>query len=90
MFTEVEGFANSFEIFLTDYKKAMRVVPNMVAEFHKIIRENDDIRQQLEKLDVWKLEDGKQGTNVVPILGVTEDPRFYGLTPMCAPIHVSV
>ena len=24
------------------------------------------------------------------ILGVTEDPRFYGLTPMCAPIHVSV
>ncbi len=30
------------------------------------------------------------GCNQPGILGVTEDPRFYGLTPMCAPIHVSV
>lgn len=66
VFTKEEGYANAFELFLTDYKKAMRVVPNMVAAFHKIIRENDDIRQQLEKLDVWKLEDSEQGACVVP------------------------
>ena len=27
--------------------------------------------------------------NTLFILGVTEDPRFDGLTPLCAPIHVS-
>ncbi|WP_420012026.1 hypothetical protein [Tateyamaria sp.] len=32
----------------------------------------------------------KQLVDLSSILGVTEDPRFYGLTPMCAPIHVSV
>ena len=35
-------------------------------------------------------EEALLSDNFFDILGVTEDPRFYGLTPMCAPIHVSV
>lgn len=66
VFTKEEGFANAFDLFLTDYKKALRVVPNLVAEFHKIIRENDDIRQQLERLDLWTVEEAKQHEGVVP------------------------
>jgi len=58
VFTRTEGYANAFALFLTDYKKALRVVPNMVAAFHDMIREDEEIRQLLETLDVWKLEQG--------------------------------
>ena len=62
VFTEVEGFANAFELFMTDYAKSMSVVPNMVAAFHDMIRADDEIRRLLEALDVWKLEDGASVT----------------------------
>lgn len=66
VFTEEEGFANSFELFMADYKKAMRVVPNMVAVFHDMIRGDEEIRRLIEALDVWQIEDSKDGNIVVP------------------------
>ena len=56
VFSDVEGYANSFELFLTDYKKALRVVPNMVAVFHEMIRDDDEIRQIIERLDAWAMK----------------------------------
>lgn len=66
VFTKEEGYANAFELFLTDYKKAMRVVPNMVAAFHDMIRADEEIRKLIEALDVWQLEETEDTKRVVP------------------------
>lgn len=66
VFTDNEGYANSFELFLTDYKTALSVVPNMVAHFHDMVRSDDEIRQLVESLDVWALSKPEPIENVVP------------------------
>lgn len=66
VFTKEEGYANAFELFLTDYKKAMRVVPNMVAAFHDMIRADEEIRKLIEALDAWQLEKPEDTNPVVP------------------------
>lgn len=66
VFTKEEGYANAFELFLTDYKKAMHVVPNMVAAFHDMIRADEEIRKLIEALDVWQLEEPGDTKTVVP------------------------
>ena len=52
-----------------------------LAGFHASAR--SELRRVIKTLDKLIKETKSD------ILGVTEDPRFDGLTPLCAPIHVS-
>ncbi len=53
----------------------MRVVPNMVAAFHDMIRADDEIRKLIEALDAWQLEETKD-TNTV-VLNSGDDQTTY-------------